>query len=810
MAGDLFRGEIWEIYGTRGNDHLVIEADGKHPNVLNAWNGKKLIAQASASVVRRIRVHAGAGDDGVFVKISGYTSRRYGLAVDAGDGNDQVFSRTAGFSAYGGAGNDSLYGGTEGDVLVGGTGVDDIIGYGGADRIEGGEGNDQLIGGAGRDTVIGAFGNDRLEGGEDRDWLDGSAGKDSLFGGTDADTLVGGRQGDLLERDHHRDLISKTAQDHEFVTNLRQDWRKNPEGFARTRYAFAGGVVGFLDGAYRMSDGVFVLAGTTGSNLSTTNVQVTGVDEADLIENDGDYLYAIIKQELVITDIRDPKSMRVVSRTRFDGEVRGMYLDGDRLTVVWQENGPLVASPGADLVFQWRPGMGMEQKTTITTFELGDRTAPAKVNEVAIDGAYTTSRYVDGRVYLVSTYYDQTPTVEGTYVEDFLVPESPEDFAARVAKQASGYGAGYTITADGSTREGSLTQLAATIDDSTYNPNVSSYVSLIDTTGGATVDSMKLQGGYFGAVYMTASSIYLTTASYDVTIPSFELNTEVVKLGVDGDHLVAEGRGVVEGSVRGQFAFDETADGLLRVTSQVGNGRTASTTFTILKDVGDELKAQSKLEGIAPGENLYATRYVGDRAYFITYGPDWSKVIRFSDPLFVVDATNASDPKLLGELKIPGYSQYLHPVDDTHLIGLGQRDDDADGSPDGLQLSLFDVSNPAKPTRVDTYEFGQMEENDHAWSSAEMNHLAFTYAPDTGLLAVPFQTWNGRSGVEVLKVEKSTGFDHIATLANRSTESWLETRGMLAGDAAFALSGSTLTSALLASPGEQTTIELGQ
>jgi uncharacterized secreted protein with C-terminal beta-propeller domain len=819
MAVDVYRGDTWEVYGTRRDDRIVITQDPRHPGYMVARNGDTILSRAVASTLRRIRVYGGEGNDQIFVTADAVPGpagtadditlnwRSLGISVDAGGGDDLVTARALRLWAAGGSGNDSLYGTHSDDVLIGGDGNDLLYGNSGRDRLEGNDGVDTLIGGGDRDSLIGGMGNDRLEGGEERDWIDGSAGRDSLYGGQERDTLIGGKHGDLLEQDHHRDTIASTPQDHVFVTRLNENWRTNPEAYARSAYENSGGMIYGNRFTYLDSFRSSLLYTTSGAAAyaarSDTNVQVSGVDEADLLETDGRYIYSIVGSELVITDIADPEALRVVSRTTLQGNIHGIYLDADRLTVVWQKHE--TATDPVQGMARVMPLWGWpltRAETTITTFDLGDRTAPTIAKETTIEGGYTTSRYVNGRVYLVSSHYDVAPSLQGTSVEGFWLPEDPAAFTQRVLDDAGALGPTYEVIVGGVTTAGDLSAVSQTIDNNSTDTGSGTYITLIDTVDPSTapIDAVELSGAWFNALYITASSIYLAS--------DLGTTTSITKIGVSGNELLAEGTGLVEGRVNGQFAFDETPAGLLRVTSQVGWGQNASTTFTILRDAGETLTTTARLSGIAPGEDLYATRYIGDRAYFITYGPDWSIVPRFIDPLFVVDTSNASDPKLLGELKIPGYSQYLHPAGENHLIGLGQRDDDADGQADGLQLSLFDVSNPARPKRVDTYDFGQLPEGDATWSDAQFQHLAFTYVPETGMLAVPFNSLKRGSGLDVVKVDLATGFKNVLRVADPS-DNWLGLRGVFVGNAVFAVGNQTITSKLLTDPTAGDSVQVG-
>ncbi len=817
MAADIFRGNDWVISGTDQSDNLVIQPDPRHPGYLLARNGSELIGRAVANTVRRIRIHAGAGDDVVANKVDGFFHKShfqfYGISINAGDGNDKVVSVGEYLIVSGGSGNDTIYGTRGHDTLVGGDGDDSIIGGSGRDSIEGNAGNDNLVGGHDNDYIVGGAGKDEVTGGMGRDWIDGSSGRDQLYGGYDRDTLIGGKQADLIELDNKRDVFTAKPEDAVVDAGSMTSWKSNPESYSRSMYAntAAGSYYfGMTRNYYTVAtSGVLTFTDADSASAlirSDTNVQVSGIDEADTIENDGNYIYSVKGSSIVITDIRDPSEMKIVSQIKVGSSVSGMYLDGDKLTVIsssYSSSGSRIVPNGTRIAFFDYAFIG-EQQINISTYDITDRAAPAKLTETSIKGNYTTSRYIDGKVYLVSSYYEYVPQLEGEYIEDIWVPESEESYQSRLADAASADGAMYTVTAGNKIVKGSLGKIATDIGGDPFNSMSSSYVTLIDTRSpGTTPQATYEYNGYFQTVYMTANSIYLATPGSSVNGSS---TTQITKLSL-ANSLALDGKGAIDGMIRSnQFAFDEAADGTLRVTTQVNWNQNASTNFTVLRDTGESLEVVGSLTGLAKGEDLYATRYIGDRAYLVTYGPDWSKM-RFADPLYVIDTSDAENPELLGELKIPGYSQYLHPADETHLIGLGQRDDDEDGRREGLQLSLFDVSDPAKPQRVGTYDFSTLPEDSWSYSSAEWNHLAFTYVPQTGMLAVPFYAGSRGTGLEILKVNLQTGFDYVTTVSNKQDE-WTDLRGVFVGEHVFAVGEDRISSVDLNDPTQRDSIDL--
>jgi uncharacterized secreted protein with C-terminal beta-propeller domain len=195
--------------------------------------------------------------------------------------------------------------------------------------------------------------------------------------------------------------------------------------------------------------------------------------------------------------------------------------------------------------------------------------------------------------------------------------------------------------------------------------------------------------------------------------------------------------GAVPGVALNQFSFDEDAAGLLRVATTTWNaGGSGNHVFVLEADDGN-LETVGSVQDLAPGERIFSVRFVGDRGYVSTF--------REIDPLFVIDLADPTAPTVRGELKVPGFSSYLHPLDTTHLLGIG-RDVDADtGAVLGLQLSVFDVSDASRPERTAVYTFAGDAWD--SWSAAQWDHRAVSWFGERGVLALPIQEggWSASS-----------------------------------------------------------------
>ncbi len=494
---------------------------------------------------------------------------------------------------------------------------------------------------------------------------------------------------------------------------------------------------------------VYKLDGATGpaTTGSDTNTQVDGVDEADFVETDGHYVYVAHNDALTILD-----GSTISSQTSLSGNVVGQYLDGDRLTVITQTGdgwyGPMVKmAPG--YFWNWNP------QTTVTVFDLTDRTAPAVAGQTVFDGAYRDSRAVDGNVYLVldrnlnlpAPEYTDTPVKDAGLRDDSAVIayrtyETWDHYAARVGDQITELSLphAYSVGADGT-----MTDLGAIAGGGdVVRPGAAGQQSMvtvvsIDSHGAAgsaaaVADSVATLTTTNGStVYMTTDALYLATAQENYTVFGSSTDTRIDRFTVNGTDVGWQASGTVTGTLINQFAMDESG-GYLRVATHDWSSQFAGGTWATVNDSGvyvldtsgDTLDLVGSVTGLAPGEQLYAVRFAGDKAYLVTF-------LR-TDPLFVVDLTDPAAPVVEGELVIPGFSNYLQPVGDGLLLGIGQEREPGTWNT-RLHVSLFDVSNGSNPVQIDR----QVLDETAQWSGsdAQFDSHALLYSAEDGLLVVP-------------------------------------------------------------------------
>jgi hypothetical protein len=452
----------------------------------------------------------------------------------------------------------------------------------------------------------------------------------------------------------------------------------------------------------------------TAPTYSGTNTQEVGVDEGDVVETDGTHVFVAGPDGVRIVDVA--RADVVETLVLPDGSHQ-LLLDGTRLLVVTQ------------------PYSGA-QDTVVSLFDVADVDAPVLVRRTHLEGRITATRAVDGmaRLVLTSSLADRLPFVRpdsfGLDEERALaanrevVTSAPiEDWLPRSFDEA----------ADGSFGPMSAALGCTTVASPTVDAGLGiSWIASVD---------MRADGAPVGAagvvsngetVYASADHLYIATQPWNwgmsgtmtgaaPTGPPPTIIHQFALAADGGASYVASGE--VKGRLLNQFAMSEL-DGDLRVAVTLDDWTGASPSVSavhVLRPDGTDLVEIGSVGGLGLTEQIYAVRFIGTQAYVVTF--------RQTDPLYVIDLADPTAPRLAGELKIPGYSAYLHPVGDGLLLGVGQSAD-ADGRVRGTQLSLFDVSDPASPQQLSTLLIGGSSE-------AEWDHHAFLFWPEDGTIAIP-------------------------------------------------------------------------
>ncbi|MBL0192886.1 MAG: beta-propeller domain-containing protein [Myxococcales bacterium] len=476
---------------------------------------------------------------------------------------------------------------------------------------------------------------------------------------------------------------------------------------------------------------------------SSTNNQIAGVDEADIVKTDGKYVYLALNGALRIVEAMHP---RVVSTTPLPGTVRELFVQGDRAVVYTSRGGaPRRCTYGYDCAFA-----GDGTSTEVTVLDLKDRAQPRVTRTLGLTGSLMTARRVGTVVHTVVADDDVRAASYPTWPAGLATCGTPEKVVrARFAKLRAENEARLNQTARfPSIRDrGGETPLCGHLLRSALDDGhaFTSLVSFDLTDDGSPAQTATVESRP-GAVFASADTLYMSVVHgrrpqragrwysfYPTTDEVSEIHA--FRIGERPEATRYLGSGAVPGHVLNQFAMDEWY-GYLRVATT--RGRVPSpgveSTLSVLAHRDDgSLVRVGAVEHIAPGEDIRAVRFDDDRGYVVTF--------KKTDPLFVLDLAQPDKPAILGELKIPGFSTYMHRVDPDHLLSIGfDAQDRGDFAYfDGVLLQLFDVSKPTEPVLLHKEKIGTRGSS----SEAATNHLAFNYFPEKGLLGVPMTVCEG-------------------------------------------------------------------
>jgi hypothetical protein len=475
---------------------------------------------------------------------------------------------------------------------------------------------------------------------------------------------------------------------------------------------------------------------TASADYSTTNVQHAGIDEADIVETDGNYLYAFSNGKLVIIDVQNLADPKLVSVMRFDDPFTEMYLQGDRLTLIDR------GSYGAGAV--------------VSVLDVTDRGAPKVLEHTEIDGQIIDSRAIGDRVYLVTQrglqlpppethIISETPSEDGNGAWQLSVTESLRQYEDRVRGQLADLSLPMFHTYNGASELVGSGLLSAA--DQIHKPvfvadrNLLSVVTIDvgdDVTGPVTSTGLFTDAAQ--QIYVSESGVFVLRQEYDLY--GYPSNTEVLKFAFQSNGTVSlEAVGNVRGTVHDQFSLDEH-DGQLRVvTTEVVRGYWGQVlqrhnNLYVLQQVGTQFVAVGTLENFAPTEEVKSVRFAGNRAYICTF--------RVIDPLFAIDLTQPATPRIAGAIHIPGFSDYLQPIGEDYVLGFGQDANDITGALGTAQVSLFYVGDIDHPQLVDRMTLDGAE---GISSEAFIDHHAIAYFAEHHVLSIPI-SWQSSTDVD--------------------------------------------------------------
>ena len=490
-------------------------------------------------------------------------------------------------------------------------------------------------------------------------------------------------------------------------------------------------------------------------DYSQTNVQTEGVDEGDVVKTDGRYLYIIREgREVQIVSIQAGKMAEVAvirpTLEQSENSILDMYLTGDTLQIICQRYDADMQEDGEDAYYMNYRGI-----TSVCTYDLTDRANPVHVGTTEQEGTYYTSRKSGEYLYLFTSVYPQ------------------ESLIRQYADQGKEYGLIPLVNGE--------TMAASDIYIPKEDDRGGTEYMLITSVNENKPDQIADQK----AILESASRFYVSTENIYLERENWETGstqTAIARFSFSQGKIKGESAGVVNGAVTDDFATNEY-DGFLRVLTTQWNDSGSQTNNVYVLDQNMEIVG--KIDNLAEDESIYSARFMGNTGYFVTY--------RQVDPLFSVDFSDPTHPKILGELKVSGFSEYLHFYGENRLLGIGWETDPETGATKGLKLSMFDVSDPADVKEVDKLVIKNID-----YFPGEYNYKALTVSPEKnviGLAASSYESSGTVNSYMVFSYDEKEGFltDLTYGLQEGGDVSAEEVRGVYADDTFYVADGNNVT-----------------
>ena len=480
-----------------------------------------------------------------------------------------------------------------------------------------------------------------------------------------------------------------------------------------------------------------------GIDYSGTNVQVAGVDEPDVVKTDGERIFVVAQSRLFWIDTSD--TPEIVASIPLNGWGQQIFLSGDSLLVLTSGGGhgpvPMMNDVIGDAI-----GPGYQtQRVVLTKVDVSRPDSMEAVSTLMLDGSVLSSRMTRDTIRVVVR--------SGPTGFDWAFPQGDGIRSERQAIEAN------KKLIEDSTLENwvpwyvlSSHQTLATSDgpvlgcDQVGHPDEFSGLSMLSILS-VDLEGDLEPGNSIGlmaegqTIYASSDNLYVATSPW-MAWPATRweegsgrtetLTTQIHMFDISNpDTAIYAASGEVEGVLQSQWSMDEN-EGILRVVVTDenpwwGSSDVPDSAVVTMERRGEELVQIGSVDGLGKNEQVYAVRFIQDKGYVVTF--------RQVDPLYVVDLSDPTNPEIKGELKINGYSAYLHPIGEDLLLGIGQ-DATSEGRTQGTQISVFDVSDPSDPRRLSRLTF------EDANSQAEWDHHAFLWSAPDGIAVLPLQRWS--------------------------------------------------------------------
>jgi len=559
-----------------------------------------------------------------------------------------------------------------------------------------------------------------------------------------------------------------------------------------------------------------------GQGFSTTNVQESGVDESDIVKNDGEYIYMLTYDKVHVVKATPPEALAEVAVLEIDSAGNSMYLRGSTLVVLsttygYYYGGDIMPMPmgtagsaapsgtavsvrGGDPVGgPWSDG----PQTTVAIMDMTDPASPAARKVFRFEGSLSSSRMIGSKLHLVLTTTPRlpdNPTVQ--QVEAMTLDEWLPDVQV--------------VSSDGSTSGGDVVGWENCLRPAEANGYAMTMVVTADVDDPDTPLETTAVTANVGMIYASTDALYLTDTDFTYNQNTQHTNTIVHKLRFTDSGTDYVASGLVPGRPLSQYSLSDYADHLRIATTNerfsMMTGDDLSSGVYVLGVNGADLQTVGKIENIAPGEKIYSARFLGERGFLVTF--------RRIDPLFTMDLSDPANPLIVGELKVPGFSDHIQPLDENHLLTIGRNAEEVGGFAwvQGVLLTIFDVTDMANPQILQVNGQPARVEIGGRGTYSEANHepKAFNYYAGQNALAFPIDLYDGDTtgpeygshaftGLYVYRVTVDSGFEFLGRISsaegltsNNCFQGYYgSTRGVFIGDHVYSVTESAVKSAAL-------------
>lgn len=483
---------------------------------------------------------------------------------------------------------------------------------------------------------------------------------------------------------------------------------------------------------------------------SKTNTQVNNVDEADIVKVDGNYIYYVSNKKLVIIDAHTPEASEKISEINYKDtnfNPREVYVKGQKIIVIGNEydnsckteviSTEDVTATDIERVQESKPKSGM------IIYDISNIKEPKETRRVMIEGNYISSRMIEDNIYYVANKYIATSNIQKNKMEDLDEDKYKpvyQDTAVSQEEKCINYDLIYYFP---ETQDSSYLMLAGLNINNNEEAEIRTFLGA---------------GQY---IYSSEKNMYIATnkTTYGKGYEVLGGTTHLLKIELNNGKFNFKAECNIDGQVNNQFSMDENKD-TFRIATTTGNIWVDETTANNLYILNDKLEEIGRVENFGKEEKIYSVRYVENKAYVVTF--------KQTDPLFVIDLSESTKPQILGELKIPGYSTYLHPYDETHLIGFGY-DTKENGTrviTNGLKMSMFDISDFNNPQELFKISIGDSK---YTYSELLYNHKALLFSKEKNIIAFPLYSSSGRktnSRAAIYNIDLEKGFSLKGEISN--------------------------------------------